>query len=203
MLKKGILTIVSGPAGSGKGTVVQKLRDGNPEIGFSVSATTRNPRPGEADGVNYYFVTREKFEEMLRNGEILEHTEYAGNYYGTPLSEVKKCLDEGRDIILEIEVDGATQVKKLMPEAVLVMLIPPDFATLEARLRGRGTETDEVIKTRLARSREEIALADRYDYIIVNEDNGIDECAARLGAIIESEKYRSDRMKNVTDSFFS
>lgn len=200
--RKGILVIISGPAGSGKGTVVAALREMMPEIGFSVSATTRAPRPGEAEGVNYYYVTREKFEQMMENGEILEHTEYAGNYYGTPVSEVEKCLGAGRDIILEIEVEGAAQIKSIRPDAVTVMLIPPDAATLEARLRGRGTETEEVILRRLARAREELPLAERYDYVVVNGDNAVEECARTIYGIIEAERSRPARMTDVLGSFF-
>lgn len=201
-MKKGILVIISGPAGSGKGTVVKVLREIMPEIGFSVSATTRQPRPGEVDGVNYHYVTRERFEEMLANGEILEHTEYAGNYYGTPVAEVRRCLDAGRDIILEIEVEGAAQIKKIDPEAVTVMLIPPNGATLEARLRGRGTETEEVILRRLARAREELPLAAEYDYVVVNGDNMAAECADTIRGIIEAERSRPYRMTDVLGSFF-
>lgn len=200
--KKGILVIISGPAGSGKGTVVAALREMMPEIGFSVSATTRSPRPGETDGVNYYYITREKFEQMIADGEILEHTEYAGNYYGTPVAEVARCLDAGRDIILEIEVEGAAQIKKIYPDAVAVMLIPPDAATLEARLRGRGTETEEVILRRLARAREELPLAYNYDYVVVNGDDAVEECAQTVRGIIEAERNRPFRMKETVDGFF-
>lgn len=151
MASRGILFIISGPAGSGKGTVVKALRSLMPSLALSVSATTRQPRPGEAEGVSYYFKSRSVFEKMIADGEILEHTEYMGNYYGTLSSEVRRCLDEGLDLVLEIEVEGAGQIKKLYPDSVAVMLIPPDSCTLEARLRGRGTETEEVIVGRLAR----------------------------------------------------
>ena len=148
MSKRGLLFVVSGPAGSGKSTIVKKLVDTG-EFEFSVSATTRAPRAGEINGVHYHFITRECFEEKIANGEMLEHAEYVGNFYGTPKAAVQKCLDAGKNIILEIEVQGATQVKEKMPEAVMVLILPPDAKTLEERLRGRGTETEEIIKKRM------------------------------------------------------
>ena len=199
---KGMLIVISGPAGSGKGTVVKLLREMLPDLGFSVSATTRAPRPGEEDGVHYYFMSRDDFEEALGRGEILEHTVYCGNYYGTPKAEAERIVNSGRDLILEIETDGAMQIKRLYPEAVTVMLIPPNAETLEARLRGRGTETDEVIRARLKKAREEIAVSDRYDYIVVNEDNGADRCAAEIAGILKAEHHRPCRMHAVTDAFF-
>ncbi len=202
MKKQGLLLVISGPAGSGKGTVVKALRAMIPDIGFSVSATTRVPRPGEEDGVHYYFMSRDDFEEALAHGEILEHTVYCGNYYGTLKSEADRVLSRGHDLILEIETDGAMQVKRQFPDAVTVMLLPPDGDTLEARLRGRGTETDDVIRTRLARAREEILLAEKYDYVVVNEDGGADACAASIAEILRAEHHRPARMKHVTDSFF-
>ena len=201
--EKGMLIVISVPAGSGKGTVVKLLREMIPELGFSVSATTRAPRPGEEDGVQYYFMSRDDFEEALTRGEILEHTVYCGNYYGTPKAEAERVLNAGQDLILEIETDGAMQIKRLYPEAVTVMLIPPDADTLEARLRGRGTETDDVIRTRLNRAREEIALSGKYDYIVVNEDNGADRCAADIAGILKAEHHRPCRMHGVTDNFFN
>lgn len=201
--EKGMLIVISGPAGSGKGTVVKLLREMIPELGFSVSATTRAPRPGEEDGVQYYFMSRDDFEEALTRGEILEHTVYCGNYYGTPKAEAERVLNAGRDLILEIETDGAMQIKRLFPEAVTVMLIPPDADTLEARLRGRGTETDDVIRTRLNRAKEEIALSGKYDYIVVNENDGADRCAADIACILQCEHHRPSRMHAVTDNFFN
>lgn len=201
-MNKGILMVISGPAGSGKGTVVKLLRELAGDLALSVSATTRSPRPGEEDGVHYYFITREEFERRIEAGEILEYTEYCGNYYGTPAEAVRQVLESGRDMVLEIEVDGAAQIKKKFPDAVTVMLIPPDGKTLEARLRGRGTETDEVIRQRMNRARDEIALADAYDFVAVNGDNAADECAADLLAILKAEHFRQSRMTYVTDAFF-
>lgn len=194
--------VISGPAGSGKGTAVKLLREKMPELALSVSATTRSPRPGEIDGVHYYFITREEFERRIADGEILEYTEYVGNLYGTPAEAVRRVLDAGEDIVLEIEVDGASQIKRKFPDAVTVMLIPPDGVTLEARLRDRGTETEDVIRQRMARAREEIALSADYDYIAVSYDGAADECAADLAAILKAEHFRRSRMGYVTDSFF-
>lgn len=197
-----MIFVISGPAGCGKGTVVGKLREMMPNIGFSVSATTRPPRPGEIDGVNYHFITREKFTELLEAGEVLEHTEYCGNMYGTLKSEAVRTLNEGRDIILEIEVEGALQIKSMMPDdAVAVMLIAPDPEELERRLRGRGTESDEVIKRRLKRSVEEIGLAENYDYVVINETGKTDECAAKIQGIINAEHLRYQRMKDTVNGY--
>ena len=200
--KKGILMVVSGPAGSGKGTVIKILREKVPQIALSVSATTRNPRPGEAHGVQYFFITREEFERRIADGEILEHTEYCGNLYGTPAEGVRRVLESGGDIVLEIEVDGAGQIKKKFPDAVTVMLIPPNGKTLEARLRGRGTETDEVIRKRMAQARNEIGMASEYDYVVVNGDDAAEECADRLEAILNAEHSKAERMTDVTGAFF-
>lgn len=201
-MEKGLIFVISGPAGCGKGTVVGKLREMMPNIGFSVSATTRPPRPGEIDGVNYHFITRGKFTELLEAGEVLEHTEYCGNMYGTLKSEAVRTLNEGRDIILEIEVEGALQIKSMMPDdSVAVMLIAPDPEELERRLRGRGTESDEVIKRRLKRSVEEIGLAENYDYVVINETGKTDECAAKIQGIINAEHLRYQRMKDTVNGY--
>lgn len=199
--RKGILIIVSGPAGSGKGTVVKELVDSHEEIELSVSATTRNPRPGEINGVHYHFIDKAEFENRIANGEILEYTTYCENYYGTPLKEVKRALAKGKDIVLEIEVDGAMQVKKKMRNAITVMLTPPDGETLERRLRSRGTETNEVILWRLARAKEEIALMPKYDYSVVNEDGKVKECADLIYSIISAEHAKTKRTKKIIKKF--
>ncbi len=201
-MRKGLIFVISGPAGSGKGTVVKLLREMIPDLGFSVSATTRAPRPGEVDGVNYYFMDREKFKSLLDGGMILEHTEYCGNFYGTLKSEAERVLAEGRDIILEIEVEGALQVKRLMPdECVTVMLIAPDRAELERRLRGRGTESDEVIKNRLERAVTEVGLAENYDYVVVNETDRSDVCAEQIKSIITAEHLSYSMMRDTVDRY--
>jgi guanylate kinase len=200
-MKKGILFIVSGPAGSGKGTVVKELIDKHKDIKLSVSATTRNPRPGEENGVHYHFITREEFEGRISRGEILEYTTYCENYYGTPLKEVNEALETGQDMILEIEVDGAMQVKSKIDGSVTIMLTPPDAEILEKRLRSRGTETDEVIKWRLERAKEEIQLLPKYDYSVVNEDGQAEKCAELIYSIICAEHASTERTKEIVKKF--
>lgn len=200
---KGTLIVISGPSGSGKGTVVKVLKEIMPGLGVSVSATTRLPREGEREGVEYYFVTRDEFERMLSEDEILEHTTYCNNYYGTPKKEAERITGEGRDLVLEIEVDGAFQVKKKFPDAVTVMLIPPSISELEKRLRTRGTESEDIVLSRLERAKEEIKLASNYDYVVVNEDGGILECAEQIKKIIAAEKHRSSRMKETINNFIN
>lgn len=200
--EKGVLLVISGPAGSGKGTAVKRLREMCPDLALSVSATTRDPRPGEVDGMHYHFKTRTEFLDMLDRGEILEYNEYCGNLYGTPAAEVRRALDDGRDMVLEIDVNGAANVKKVFSDAVSVMLIPPDAVTLERRLRGRGTETDEIVKKRMETARGEIASAESYDYIVISYDGEEEKCAGDLASILRAEKLRHDRMRGYTDAFF-
>ena len=204
MSKRGLLLIISGPAGSGKGTVVKEIFKKVPQgsFAYSVSATTRAPRVGEVDGREYYFLTREAFEEKIKGGEMLEHAEYCGNYYGTPKGAVLEKLRDGVNVILEIEVQGAMNVKRALPEAVAVMIAPPDYATLEARLRGRGTNTEEDIANRLRRSSEELALLSEYDYVVVNEDDGADRAAQRILDILDCERCRVTRNTAFADIFF-
>lgn len=199
---KGIMLVVSGPAGSGKGTVNAMLlkRD---DFAFSVSATTRAARPGEVDGVNYHFITRESFLERINSGDMLEYTEYCGNFYGTPLKEAEEVLRSGKNLILEIEVEGAMNVKRKYPDAVLVLLLPPSYSVQEARLRGRGTETEEKILLRLARAKEEVALADCYDYVVYNYDDKADEAAAHILSIVDAEKCSIKRNDRVADKYLN
>ncbi len=199
---KGLLVVVSGPAGSGKGTVNGMLIQKEGYV-FSVSATTRAPRPGEVDGVNYHFISREEFEARIERGEMLEYTEYCGNYYGTPEKETLEALEAGKNVILEIEVEGAMNVKRKYPEAVLIMLLPPSYAVQESRLRGRGTETDDVIRKRLARAREEVLFVVNYDYIIYNYDGRAEECVTQIDSIVCAEKHLVKYNATVIEDYFS
>lgn len=195
---RGKLIVVSGPSGAGKSTVIGKVMNGRSDLRFSVSATTRAPREGEVDGVNYYFLDREKFKAMIENNEFLEYAEYVENFYGTPVGPVKENLEQGNSVILDIEVQGAANVRKVMPEAVTVFLTPPDFETLEQRLRSRGKDTEEMILGRLARARVEYREISKYDYIVINDD--ADEAAEELCAIILAEQCRTaDRIKLLKD----
>ncbi len=189
MSEKGKLIVISGPSGAGKSTVLFKAIEGRKDICFSTSVTTRNPRPGELDGREYFFVKRERFEEMIKNGELLEHAEYVNNCYGTPKEYVQKKMNEGFNVILDIEVQGARQVNEKMPEAVKIFIIPPSIDELAKRLRGRGTDTEEAIEGRLNRARQEYEEATFYDYIIINDD--VETAAAELSAIINAEKCRA------------
>ena len=199
---KGLMIVVSGPAGSGKGTVLGHLmKDGN--YRYSVSATTRKPRPGEVNGVNYHFLSREAFIDRIARDEMLEYTEYCGNYYGTPRKEAEEILQSGCNLILEIEVEGAANVKRKYPEAVTIMLLPPNGAVLEARLRGRGTETEEVIQERMAQARNEVAQVDRYDYVVYNYDNRAEDAARIIREIVHAEQYATVRHRNIAENYFA
>ena len=200
-MKKGLLIVISGPAGSGKGTVNAHLLETG-EFAYSVSATTRPPRPGEVDGKNYHFITRDEFLHRIDSGDMLEYTEYCGNFYGTPLKEAEEVLESGKHLILEIEVEGAANVKRLYPEAILVLLLPPSFAVQEARLRGRGTETEEKIRERLSRTRKEISLADFYDYVVVNRDGKDTEAAEDILSIVRAEAHALRRDHTTLDDYF-
>ena len=199
-MKKGLLIVVSGPAGSGKGTVNAKLLE-NEDFAFSVSATTRAPRPGEKDGVNYYYISQEQFLNRIEAGEMLEYTQYCGNYYGTPLSETKKTLESGKNLILEIEVEGAMNVKAKFPDAVLILLLPPGFSVQEQRLRGRATETEDKIRERLAQTLKEAAQFHKYDYIVYNYDGKVDDAANDILAIVRAEKLRSLRNPDAAQKY--
>ncbi len=200
-MSKGLLLVISGPAGSGKGTVGAHLLSRDDFV-YSVSATTRAPRPGEQNGVNYHFISREDFLSRISSGDMLEYTEYCGNFYGTPKKEAEAVLDSGKNLILEIEVDGAQQVKAKFPDAVLIMLLPPSFKVQEARLRGRGTETEEKILARLARTREELETLEAYDYVVYNYDGKDTEAAERIVAIVRSERAALRRNPDVKKNYF-
>lgn len=189
-MRKGLLILISGPSGTGKGTVCDLLRQKHPEISYSISATTRQPRPGEQDGVNYYFYTKEKFREMIDQGQLLEWAEVYGNFYGTPKQKVLDRLDAGEDILLEIDTQGALNVMKAMPEGLFIFLLPPSLEELDARLKGRGTETEESLHRRLGAAVDEIKLATKYRYVVVNDK--VEDAEETIANIIEAEHHRSD-----------
>ena len=188
MQTRGILTVISGFAGTGKGTVVKGIMEKYEDYALSVSMTTRSPRPGETDGESYFFVSREEFEKNIAGNGFIEYAEYVGNYYGTPKAYVEKKLDEGKNVILEIEIQGAMNVKKLFPDAVLIFIMPPGADELERRLSGRGTETAEVIKKRMDRAALESEGIEDYDYIAVNDN--VDDCVEAVNGIIRASRLK-------------
>ena len=200
-MSRGLLIVVSGPAGSGKGTVnAQLVATG--DFVFSVSATTRAPRPGEINGVNYHFIDREEFQRRIDEGGFLEYTSYCDNFYGTPMKEAMAVLESGKNLILEIECDGAKNVKRIFPEAVLIMLIPPTFSIQEERLRGRATETEDVIIKRLEKAKREIEQIDAYDYIVYNYNGGSAVAADDIKAIVRAEKLAQHRQPDAAKKYF-
>ncbi len=200
---KGILLVISGPAGTGKGTVVSNILARSDDYALSVSATTRTPRFNEVNGVQYHFVSRAEFEQKIEAGQMLEYAEYVGNYYGTPRERVDAMLDAGINVILEIEVVGAMKIKKLVPDAVTVLLLPPNYSTLEARLRGRGTNTEDDILKRLEQAKREVGNFANYDYIVINEDGESDEAALQIISIVDAEKHRTARNLHVPVDFMA
>lgn len=189
MTKRGLLIVLSGPSGVGKGTVRAAIfSKGEQKFVYSISATTRLPRTGETDGVDYFFKTREEFEQMIQNKQLLEYAEYVGNYYGTPLEYVENTLATGKDVFLEIDVQGAIQVRELMPDGVFIFLTPPDLNELESRIVNRGTDSDEVIAKRMKTAREELELMKYYDYSVVNDT--VDNAVQKIEAIIQTEHLR-------------
>ena len=203
MKKEGILLVISGPSGSGKGVLVQKILSLRTDIGLSVSATTRAPRTGEVNGVSYHFMTKESFRERLDAGDFLEYNEYAGNYYGTPKSEVVSRIAGGTSMILEIDVHGAMNIKRQYPGAVLLMIAPPDYPTLEKRLRGRGDDVpEEVIRKRLSAAKDELAQLPGYDYLVINRDGEADEAADEILAIIDAERNKVSRLPGFAEQFY-
>ncbi len=196
MIKKGVLTVISGFSGAGKGTLVKKLLADH-EIFLSISCTTRAPRAGEVDGKDYYFVSRDEFERMIHEKELIEYAEYAGNYYGTPKKAIEDSLSEGKDVILEIEVQGGMQVKKLFPDAVLMFVVPPTANDLYDRLKNRGTESDEQIGIRFEQTVRETHFIKDYDYLIINDD--LDKAAGQIVGIINSQHNLTDRQSEIID----
>ena len=191
MKQKGVLAVVSGFSGAGKGTVLKGLLDKYDNYAFSISATTRDPRPGEENGREYFFVKEDRFEEMIRKDQLIEYARYVNHYYGTPRDYVETRLAEGTDVILEIEIQGALNVKKKYPDAILIFVLPPTAKELERRLTGRGTETAEVIRQRLSRAYEEADGMEMYDYILVNDS--VDLCVEELHRLIQSQHLRTKR----------
>ncbi|OUP50544.1 guanylate kinase [Lachnoclostridium sp. An181] len=191
MDRKGILIVVSGFSGSGKGTIMKKLLEEHDNYALSISATTRQPREGEMDGREYFFKTREDFEKMIAQDGLIEYAEYVNNYYGTPKAYVEQKLLEGKDVILEIEIQGALKVKEKFPQTLLLFITPPDMETLRKRLIGRGTETLEVVESRMRRAAEEAEGIEEYDYLVVNDT--LDECTEEVHRIIQSEHSRTAR----------
>lgn len=196
-MSKGLLIVFSAPSGGGKGTILDELKKQNENLKVSISATTRAPRDKDVNGVNYHFVTKEKFMEMLDNGEILEHAEFCGNYYGTPKGPVMELTEKGYDVVLEIEVQGGAQIKKLMPDCVSIFITPPSLEVLEKRLRNRATEKEEDILKRLATARGELKEAHNYDYVVVNDK--LEDAVEDVKAIIKAEKLRYLRNKENFD----
>ena len=190
---RGLLIVISGPSGVGKGTVRKALfeREGH-NLEYSISMTTRAPRIGEVEGLDYYFVTREEFEEKIKNGQMLEYAEFVNNYYGTPYDKVMEKLDQGSEVVLEIEVQGAMQVKRKIPNAVFIFIAPPSYKALKDRLLSRGTEDKKTVNERLAKAHREIEIASEYDYIVINDE--VDNAADRIMAIIRAEHAKCSRV---------
>lgn len=190
---RGLLIVLSGPSGVGKGTVRKALfSQKDVDFQYSISVTTRKPREGEKDGIDYFFKTREQFEQMIKENKLLEWAEYVGNYYGTPVEYVEKTLEEGKDVFLEIEVQGALQVKKSFPDGLFIFLIPPSLEELKNRITGRGTESDNLINDRMKVARKEIDMMDAYDYVVVNDK--VELACERIKAIVTAEHCKRERV---------
>ena len=193
-MKRGLLIVVSGASGTGKGTICKKILDELPEVAYSISATTRAPRFGEVDGREYYFLTRDEFNTWIADGKFLEFAEVHGNFYGTPLNKITERINRGEDILLEIDVQGALNVKKKFPEGVYIFLLPPSLAELKRRIEGRGTETPESLALRLENAVAEIKVGLEYDYAVVNDK--IDDAAAQIKAILIAERCKVRRNRD-------
>ncbi|MFP7169072.1 guanylate kinase [Terribacillus sp. 7520-G] len=190
--QKGILFILSGPSGVGKGTVRKALFEQDTHLRYSISMTTRNMRPGEQDGVDYFYKSKEEFEGLIEQNKLLEYAKYVDNYYGTPRDYVEETLEAGHDVFLEIEVQGALQVKENFPQGVFIFLIPPSLEELKNRIVGRGTETPDLVKNRLNAARDEIEMMDAYDYVVVNDQ--LDNAVSKIQSIVQSEHCKRERV---------
>ena len=197
MKRQGMLAVVSGFSGAGKGTVMKALLEKYDNYALSISATTRAPRPGEQDGREYFFMTDGQFEELIQNDRLIEHARYVNHYYGTPRSYVESKMAEGKDVILEIEIQGALNVKRQYPDAILIFVVPPTAAELKRRLVSRGTETEEVIASRLKRALEESEEMESYDYILVNDT--VDQCVEELHHLIQSKHLKAGNSRTLMD----
>ncbi len=196
-MSKGRLYIVSGPSGSGKDTILKEVFKKCPELFFSISSISRPMRPGEVEGEKYHFISKEEFLKLIEDDMLLEHNEFCGNYYGSPKKPVMDALESGTDAVLEVDVNGAKQVREAMPEAVSIFIMPPSYAELRRRLSGRGTETEEVINARMNAALLEIGRAKEYDYIVVNDD--LSEAVDDLITVIRSQRLVTERQKNIID----
>lgn len=200
MIERGLLIILSGPSGVGKGTVRKALFEHKQHnLNYSISVTTRKPREGEVDGVDYFFRTREAFEDMIENNKLLEYAQYVDNFYGTPVDYVEEQLSAGKDVFLEIEVQGAMKVKKVFPEGLFIFLAPPSLSELKNRIINRGTETIEVVENRMAAAREELEMMEAYDYVVENDE--VHLACDRILAIITAEHLKKDRVKHRYESY--
>ena len=200
MIERGLLIILSGPSGVGKGTVRKALFEHKQHnLNYSISVTTRKPREGEVDGVDYFFRTREAFKDMIENNKLLEYAQYVDNFYGTPVDYVEEQLSAGKDVFLEIEVQGAMKVKKVFPEGLFIFLAPPSLSELKNRIINRGTETIEVVENRMAAAREELEMMEAYDYVVENDE--VHLACDRILAIITAEHLKKDRVKHRYESY--
>lgn len=198
MFREGLLVVVSGPSGTGKGTLLSKIKERENNVRFSVSATTRAARSGELDGVNYFFKTHDEFDRMIKNNELVEWVKYCDNYYGTPKKYVEEIIKSGSDCFLEIEVEGALNIKAIYPDCITIFILPPSFEELRRRIEGRGTEKPEVIDKRMEKALKEMNFVDRYDYVVINGE--IETAVNSIISILEAEKLKLKRNINILES---
>jgi guanylate kinase len=195
MSHRGLLAVVCGPSGVGKGTILKLVKERDEKLRFSVSVTTRKPRDGEIEGQNYFYISVDEFKEMIKNDELIEWVEYCGNYYGTPKKYIEDSIKDGYNIILELEVEGAANIKNKYPDSLSVFIVPPSYTDLKRRIEGRGTENIEVIEKRLDRAKEEVKFINNFDYVIVNDN--IENTANNLNNILSVEKFKFKRNNNI------